>query len=88
MPYKLCNRCSEVSYSASNHGVWECPTCGKDITKEPYSLVNPQELKPKLKFLSEEYKLHKHSINEYRPHCPICDGGAKPGYFYPKCVKP
>ena len=33
MPYKTCPRCKGISYSAADIGCWECPYCGRDLTR-------------------------------------------------------
>jgi len=40
LAYKFCPSCRSASYSQSEHRIWLCPVCGKDIsfmptTKEP-----------------------------------------------------
>ena len=32
MPYKICSTCRKISYSAANHRIWYCPSCGEDIS--------------------------------------------------------
>ncbi|HHT62356.1 MAG TPA: hypothetical protein GXZ75_01460 [Clostridia bacterium] len=43
MPYKLCPKCCQSSYSASDRGVWNCPYCGKDITFVPSTAEQPSK---------------------------------------------
>ncbi len=47
MPYKFCPNCFSSSYSASEHKIWLCPGCGKDISFMPSSdqVYDLQDLK-------------------------------------------
>ena len=42
MAYKFCPNCFSASYSQSEHKIWLCPVCGKDISFMP-SLPAPPE---------------------------------------------
>ncbi|WP_174732840.1 hypothetical protein [Mesobacillus harenae] len=33
---KNCDRCHRPSYSSSEHGMWNCPICGNDLTAYPF----------------------------------------------------
>jgi ribosomal protein L37AE/L43A len=35
MYQKMCPECRVNSYSSSNRGQWNCPSCGTDMTNEP-----------------------------------------------------
>lgn len=38
---KCCPACGEHSYSSTPYGEWLCPTCGEDLTEEPFRVMIP-----------------------------------------------
>ncbi len=47
MTYRFCPNCYTVSYSQSEHKIWLCPNCGKDISFMPDSAEPPSRPKPR-----------------------------------------
>lgn len=47
MFHKHCPHCQRTSYSATDHGQWLCPYCGKDITNETLYPVDKRQVTAK-----------------------------------------
>jgi uncharacterized Zn finger protein (UPF0148 family) len=66
---KVCDHCSQPSYSSSETGKWLCPLCNHDIT---HVLLQDAESQEALKLRFEAFKSrytfpleHQETVNKY-----------------------
>lgn len=63
---KICNRCFQPSYSASNSGQWICPVCQKDLANSKALDANEQNSNNKAKIRNNQNdSVYDFTINIY-----------------------